>query len=64
MRKQNPEKINWKGNKEDKKDCFPPFFGIPASYKQNLRLKGRDSHAGFIIPHEKNLAKSAHGLFA
>lgn len=32
-RKKHPEKKNWDGKPETKSSNFPPFYGVPASYK-------------------------------
>lgn len=51
----NPGKKNWDGRQLNRDECFPPFYGVPASYKENIKLKGKTSHVGFIIAHEKNI---------
>lgn len=68
VRRERPEKRSWKGEKgekgEDKEKWLPPFFGVPASYKENIRLKHKATHVGFVVPHEKNYPQEENGLFA
>ena len=32
----------------DPQNCYPPFYGVPASIKETIVMKGRQIHVGFV----------------
>jgi hypothetical protein len=57
QRKHYPHQRNWKGPQDDIEACFPPFYGVPASYKEIIRMAKKTSNCGYVVPHEKNMAQ-------
>lgn len=55
-------KKNWTmESKVPRKDCLPPFFGVPISVKESFRIKGKRSTIGFI--HSNNPIATDDSLF-